>query len=70
MTTVYPDSIGTEYTIDITEPHDGIFDFVQSYMSDELRWMSIAFNDTDAAISDALEMKETCLGQFRWMFEL
>lgn len=55
--------VGTEYTIDLAEPHDGLFDFAQSSMTDELRWTSISFSDTDDAIQGALEMKKTCLGQ-------
>jgi len=53
--------IGTEYTIDLSEPHDGIFDTLQMFMSDGLRWTSISFSDTDAAIEAALMMKAECL---------
>lgn len=53
--------IGTEFSIDLKEPHDGIFDTVQMYMSDNLRWTSISFSDTDKAIDRALSEKSDCL---------
>jgi len=53
--------VGMEHTIDIIEPHDGIFDAVQMFMSDGLRWASIGFTDTDKAIDSALKIKSDCL---------
>jgi len=53
--------IGTEYMIDLSEPHDGIFDTLQMFMSDGLRWTSIGFSDTDVAIEVALKIKSECL---------
>jgi hypothetical protein len=53
--------IGTEYLINLAEPHDGIFDTIQLFLSDNLRWTSIGFSDTDAAIEVALKMKADCL---------
>ncbi len=48
--------LGMEHTIDIIEPHDGIFDAVQMHTSDGLRWVSIGFNDTDKEIESALKI--------------
>ena len=53
--------IGTEYTLNISEPHDGIFDTVQLFMSDRLRWSSIGFSDTDQAIEGAKKLKTSSL---------
>jgi len=53
--------VGTEYTLDLSEPHDGIFDTVQLVMSDGLRWVNLSFSDTDRAIEDALMIEESSL---------
>jgi hypothetical protein len=53
--------IGTEYMVDLSEPHDGIFDTLQMFLSDGLRWTGIGFSDTDAAIEAALKVKADCL---------
>lgn len=55
--------IGTEYLIDLAEPHDGIFDTQQLFMSDDLRWTSLGFSDSDAAIEAALQMKANSLAK-------
>ncbi len=55
--------VGTEYILNVTDTHDGIFNTVQPYMSDSLRWTSLNFSDTNLAIENALRMKEDCLRQ-------
>jgi Acyl-CoA reductase (LuxC) len=55
--------VGTEYLIDLVEPHDGVFDTLELFTSDGLRWTSIGFSDTDAAIESALKMKADCLAE-------
>jgi hypothetical protein len=54
-------TIGMEFMLDLSEPHDGLFDTLQTFMSDDLRWTSIGFIDTDTAIEAALKMKAACL---------
>jgi hypothetical protein len=54
-------ALGTEYTIDINDPHDGIFDIVQMYWSDALRWTCLAFTDTDQALDAARQLKADSL---------
>ncbi len=53
--------VGTEYILNVTDTHDGVFNTVQPYMSDNLRWTSLNFSDTDQAIDNALKMKADCL---------
>ena len=53
--------VGMEHTIDIIEPHDGLFDIAQMFLSDGVRWTSIGFSDTDKALDDALRVKNDCL---------
>ena len=55
--------LGTEFIVDLTETHDGLFDTVQLFMSDALHWMSISFTDTDKAVDEALAKKATCLNE-------
>lgn len=47
--------VGTEYIIDGREPHDGIFDTLRLSASDDLRWVTVGFSDTERAIMAALE---------------
>jgi hypothetical protein len=53
--------LGREFTLRLTEPHDGLFDTVQPFMSDGLRWVHVSFSDTGAEIDRALSEKAACL---------
>jgi hypothetical protein len=53
--------VGREFTLRLSEPHDGLFDTVQPFMSDGLRWVHVSFTDTEAEIDRALREKAGCL---------
>ncbi|MBN1965260.1 MAG: hypothetical protein JW910_11490 [Anaerolineae bacterium] len=53
--------LGTEYVLDLAECHDGLFNTAQMFMTDNLRWLSASYFDTEHAIMDALAFKAASL---------